>query len=94
MSKSNDDLVDEWHKLPESDSRTIWEYMGMTKEEYASYVEHPEIHYWSFGCGAKADGECADSKCPMGIKFFGGKGDARDCPLKEDPYSGDNPCGF
>lgn len=39
MLEQLDDLIDQWH---EGDSeKTLSEYLGFTREEYASFIENP-----------------------------------------------------
>ena len=39
--KEIDDLIDEWHDG--DDSRDLNEFLGMTHEEYTTWVERPKI---------------------------------------------------
>lgn len=36
-----DDYIDEWHRDPRG--KQIFEYLGMTRDEYSSWVRDPEI---------------------------------------------------
>ncbi len=45
-----EDKVEEWHKLPRDDHRSLHEYLGLTEEEYQAYV----------------NGECPTRTCTSG----------------------------
>lgn len=83
LTASNDDIeerVAAWHAGPESAYQPLHDYLGMTEEQYAAWVEQRQAArppfrvaagHWLFGCSPYAEGRPFSRRCRICGKRVG-----------------------